>query len=507
MERPHDNQQISIFCCYARQDQSLVIRLKNHLKIWERQNLITLWTDTDIAPGTNWENAIAHQLDHAHLILFLVSPDFLASDYCYSTEMMHAMKRYETGEVCVLPIILRHCAWEDALFGKIQALPTNAEPVIGSGWHNPDEALADIAKGIRQVVDALVSSRQQKEKTMSSQIATKMNEQAISPLPSSSFHLLHTFEKKSGNNYIRCVAWSPDGAFLASGYYEGTIHLWNATTGKVVHSFAGHKYTIHTLVWSPDSTALASVGGEPFIKIWNARTGTLQSTFKAHLSNFFSRNSGSEYIAWSSDGAALVCASFSDKTIRIRSATTGDVLSTIPCQTKSLCCVAWSPDETRFAGSCEGGTIKIWDARTGDLLHTLIGHTDLVYSIVWSPDNIHLATASFRDKTIKIWNTHTEDLSTLSGYIDGIRCMAWSPDGRLLVSGHEHTTIEYEEDGGIIHIGTEDITIRIWDPIGRVLLQTLNGHGNSVEALVWSPDGTCFASGSNDGFIKLWSSV
>ncbi len=159
MDITDQKNRVEIFCCYARKDQLLLVDLKNHLKLWERQSLITIWADTDITPGTNWEKEIARHVNSAHIILFLVSPDFLASDYCYSIEMQRAMERYEHGEVCVIPIILRSCAWEEAPFSKIQALPANAKPVVSSGWHIPDEAFTDVARGIRKVVDEVARKK------------------------------------------------------------------------------------------------------------------------------------------------------------------------------------------------------------------------------------------------------------------------------------------------------------------------------------------------------------
>ena len=111
-----------------------------------------LWIDTDIDAGMEWENEIDKHLDTAHIILFLVSPDFIASDYCYSKEMKRAMARYEAGEAQVVPVILRSVLWKNMPFGELQALPTGAIPVISSQWHNQDDALLDIAFGIQKVV-------------------------------------------------------------------------------------------------------------------------------------------------------------------------------------------------------------------------------------------------------------------------------------------------------------------------------------------------------------------
>src|SRR5437016_2941804 len=130
---------IEIFCCYAREDQSLLQGLKAHLMPLQRQGLITLWSDTDINAGIEWEKEINKHLNTAHIILLLVSSDFMASDYCYSKEMERAMERHERGEACVIPILFRPIIWKDAPFAKIQLLPTNAKPVTDRSWHTEDD--------------------------------------------------------------------------------------------------------------------------------------------------------------------------------------------------------------------------------------------------------------------------------------------------------------------------------------------------------------------------------
>ena len=116
---------VGVFCCYARKDQRLLLELKAHLTLLQRQSLISLWTDIDISPGALWEEEINKHLGRAQIILLLVSPAFMASDYCYSKEMKQAMDMHEHGQACVVPIILRAIDLEDAPFKKIQMLPVN----------------------------------------------------------------------------------------------------------------------------------------------------------------------------------------------------------------------------------------------------------------------------------------------------------------------------------------------------------------------------------------------
>ncbi len=101
------DQKIEIFCCYAREDQNILARLKVFLKPLKNQGLISdIWSDTDINPGTDWEKEIHKHLHIAQIILLLISPDFMALDYCNSIELVVAMERHEKKQARVIPIIL-----------------------------------------------------------------------------------------------------------------------------------------------------------------------------------------------------------------------------------------------------------------------------------------------------------------------------------------------------------------------------------------------------------------
>lgn len=146
---------IKTFFCYAHEDKKLLEKLRKQLKPLEREGLIEMWYDGDISAGTEWEPVIGERLKTAEIILLLVSPDFIDSDYCYRTEMRQAVERHERGEARVIPIILRPIYWQKAPFGKLQALPKDGKPVVGPGWHNQERALFNIQEGIRAVVEEI----------------------------------------------------------------------------------------------------------------------------------------------------------------------------------------------------------------------------------------------------------------------------------------------------------------------------------------------------------------
>ncbi|KAH3611479.1 hypothetical protein KXV38_008966 [Aspergillus fumigatus] len=119
-------------------------------------------------------------------------------------------------------------------------------------------------------------------------------------------------------------------------------------------------------------------------------------------------------------------------------------------------------------------------------LQTLEGLSHWVWSVTFSQDGQLLASGS-DDRTIKLWDPTTGALKhTLEGHSDSIRSVAFSRDGQLLASG------------------SDDETIKLWDPTTSILMQTLEGHSDSVWTVAFSQDGQLLASGSHDKTIKLW---
>lgn len=171
---------IKIFCCYAHEDEALLNKLRAQLRPLEREGLIELWHDRDISAGTEWEREIDTCLNTAGIILLLVSPDFMNSDYCYSIEMKRALEGHERGKACVIPIILRPIDLKGAPFEKLQVLPTNAKAI--TSWRNRDKAFLDVEEGIRKDIQQMTP---QSEEPVPLAEAKEHEQPALKPKPSS----------------------------------------------------------------------------------------------------------------------------------------------------------------------------------------------------------------------------------------------------------------------------------------------------------------------------------
>lgn len=147
---PENKGKKNLFISYSESDKNYLEAAKKHLKIFERQNKLSIWDDTQLVPGVKWDDAIKCKLAAADIILFLVSSDLIATDYVWNFEMQTALARAEAGEAAVVPVIVRACAWESAPFGKFNALPAKGKPV--SSFENEDEAWREVVKKIEMLL-------------------------------------------------------------------------------------------------------------------------------------------------------------------------------------------------------------------------------------------------------------------------------------------------------------------------------------------------------------------
>jgi internalin A len=141
---------LRLFYSYAHPDEHLRDELEIHLKLLERQSLIQPWHDRRIQPGVDWRQELDRNLEQADIILLLVSPSFIASDYCYEIEMSRALERHQAGNATVIPILIRPVNWDAIPFSHLQALPTDLTPV--TQWPDPDNAWLDVEKGLEAAI-------------------------------------------------------------------------------------------------------------------------------------------------------------------------------------------------------------------------------------------------------------------------------------------------------------------------------------------------------------------
>ncbi|KAG8981651.1 hypothetical protein FRB93_008496 [Tulasnella sp. JGI-2019a] len=280
-----------------------------------------------------------------------------------------------------------------------------------------------------------------------------------------------------------CVAWSPDGEMIISGYYDGSLRLWDPSTGAPIgEAWKFHTNAVDCVAWSPNGKMIAS-GSIVRFQFSDPITG-------AHIGEAWEDvTSAIISIAWSPDSKWVVTGSM-DRTVRIWDSPTRAHV-TIAHRTEFVRCVTWSPDGRRIAsGHDDGLVIHLWDPSLGAVVEKLWEVGDSAYGLAWSPDGNMIVSSSMYG-TLRLWHAWTGEMiaEPTAGMDDTgshAWCVAWSPDGTKIVSSH-------------------DATVRLWnastrEPVGNAW----QGHTDDVRSLGWSADGQTVVSGSEDGTI-LWN--
>ena len=292
---------------------------------------------------------------------------------------------------------------------------------------------------------------------------------------------------------IGTIAYSPDGATLASGGWDRTIRLWDATTGEHKAILTRHTGPVMKVVFSPDGLTLASGGWDHTIRLWDATTGEHKAILTRHTDRVLR-------IVFSPDGTILASAGSMDQTIRLWNVGTGEHKHTLTGHTDRIEDIVFSPDGLTLATASGDGTIHLWDPITGMHQKTImedIRRFMRINNIVFSPDGQTLASGAggLGPSNVHLWDVNTGKLKkVLTGHLLFISSLAFSPDGQILVSG------------------SGDSTIRFWDAKTgyhkRTIIahRTKEGHNTNVSYLVFSPNGRSVVSGTFWD-MRLWDAV
>ena len=141
---------IKIFISYAHEDEKYKDELAKHMSVLVRQGILETWDDRKIDAGDEWDKAIKSKLDQANIILFLVSKNFIASDYINDVEIKNAITRQEKGDARILTIYINHCYFEGSPICEFPMHPKGDKPILG--WKNQAEAWLQVIHGLLQTI-------------------------------------------------------------------------------------------------------------------------------------------------------------------------------------------------------------------------------------------------------------------------------------------------------------------------------------------------------------------
>ncbi|MDH3250943.1 MAG: WD40 repeat domain-containing protein, partial [Acidimicrobiia bacterium] len=309
------------------------------------------------------------------------------------------------------------------------------------------------------------------------------------------------------------ATFSPDGTVIATGGLDGTVRLWNATTGDELQVIDGG-----TADFSPDGRVLAVVGAGALVRLLDVATGDELASFQAV-----------DAVDLSLSATGLVAVAADMAGAFVIDAASGEQLLHLTAHRGGTCRVDFSPDDTLLATASQDGTAKLWDLATGRELRSLTGHAGPVCGMAFSPDGARLATAG-EDGTARVWNVATGDeLLVISGHSTGIGDVAFDSTGRLMataggdgvtklwdvspsgsrellsVGTDEPATFSaYSTDGAKLATGTEQGDVAVWDAATGERIAVLGGHTNRIFGGGFSPDGTLLVTSGEDQTARVW---
>ena len=326
------------------------------------------------------------------------------------------------------------------------------------------------------------------------------------------------------------AAFSPDGKVVASSGGK-EIHVWDAATGKLLHTLAGHTQPIRGLAFASDPNTLVSGGDDRRVIVWDVAKEKPLVTFPEQAQRvegvavggkgklIATINAAGEMTVYplggdKKDKLLSVPAATDGGQIGLGVAFAGDGGSVLVCGGDSKAKLIAGPDP---AGTAPG---------SGTAVRSYVGHSDKLNALGATPDGKLLVTGG-NDKTVRVWEVGTgKPLWTFQGHTEKVTAIAVRPDGKQAASGSEDGsvrvwplsatdehrasteatdalwTVAVSPDGKRVAAAGADRTVRVYDAAGKVE-KTLTGHKGAVPAVAFVGNGS-LASVSGDKLVKVW---
>lgn len=290
------------------------------------------------------------------------------------------------------------------------------------------------------------------------------------------------------------LSYSPDDALLASTSADGTVRLWEVSTGLPVMVLPrSHANWVWTIAWSPDGSRLATGGSDARILVWDAAEVVSRARRVAALS---------ERAMMDPDWAQTAALEAE------KAAQNSFPLVYWQGHEKSINDISFAPSETRMLVSCGAeGTIAVWDADSGSLDCRLMGHIGPVLSIAVSPSNSELLATGGEDTTVRLWDLRDVDPGSAAAKMSREKAIGLNL-AHFTLKGHGGavSTVRFCGDGRLLASASKDCDVRIWVPNleNPVLCAKFNAHEAWIRDLSWTFDQCQLFTASSDGMVFSW---
>jgi small GTP-binding protein len=318
---------------------------------------------------------------------------------------------------------------------------------------------------------------------------------------------------------VRRVAFSPDGEMVASASWDHTVRLWQTDNGKAIRVFQ-HPNLVYAVAFSPDQRIAATECYDQELRLWDIASGNIIRSWQG-------TESGDVWaVSFSRDGKWIVTGC-SDNTMRLWNTASGKSVRKPEAHGGAVAAVVFSPDGRLLASACYDATIRLWDANWREI-QACRGHSNPFDALAFSPDKKVIASAP--DGYLVLSRATNVQKITVCTVHDRVTAAALSPDGKIVASGsfedrcvglwdaatgrqlaelEGHSTssivsVAFSSNGKMLASGSDDKTARLWDTQTGKQLAACEGHSDSVSAVAFRLDGKVLASGSADKTVRLW---
>lgn len=322
------------------------------------------------------------------------------------------------------------------------------------------------------------------------------------------------------SNSFMSVTFSPDGKQVFTGASGSTARLWDTASGRRIRALAA--YNVESAAFSPDGKqVLTGDGLEKTARLWDAATAKERCRFQGHSGSVYS-------VAFGPDGKQVLTGS-SDKTARLWDTVTGKELHRFLGHLNSVNSVAIAQNGKHVLTGSDDKTGRLWDATTGKEL-SRFQHSAAVMSVAISPGGKQVLTAS-EDGPARLWEAATgKELGHFWGLSEPVNCVAVFPGGKQVLTaggktarlwdtvtgtqqrrflGHSDriNSVAISPDGQQVLTGSDDKTARLWDVATGKEQRSFLGHTHRLSCAIFSPDGRQVYTSSDDKTARLWDAA